>query len=45
MSLNTCFVVSRIRLSMMSILVGSWDIGVGKSMTMNTVFHLIAILS
>ena len=38
MSLNTCSVVSRMILSMMGILVGSWDVGLGKSMTMNTQF-------
>ena len=38
MSLNTCSAVSRMILSMMGIFVGSLDVGVGKSMTMNTVF-------
>ena len=38
MSLNTCSAVSLMILSMMGIFVGSWDVGVGKSMTINTGF-------
>ena len=38
MILNTCSIVSCVRLSMVGILVGSWDVGVGKFMTMNTRF-------
>ena len=38
MSLDTGSIVSYIRWSMMSILVGSWDDGVGKSMTISEVF-------
>ena len=38
MSLNTCSGVSRMRLSMMGTLVSSWNVEVGKSMTMNTGF-------
>ena len=36
MSLNTCSAVSRMILSMMGILVGSWDDGVDKSVTIHT---------
>ena len=38
MRLNTCSAVSLMILSMMGIFVGSWDVGVGKSMTINTGF-------
>ena len=36
MSLNTGYIVSRMGWSMMSILVGSWDDGVDRSVTINT---------
>ena len=45
MSLDTGSKVSYIGLSMMSILVGSWDDDVGKSMTISEVFHIMAIES
>ena len=35
MSLNTCSIVSHVRLSMMIILVDSWGDGVGRSVTIS----------